>query len=210
MADIEWPRARSPAARYPCCHDSRFEERKTATPASIAKHGWPRGVREIWYDSPTGLTRRQLGYPRQPALFYEAPGSRDEPRPLLVAFHPWSATHIDGAYGESSAAHFCVRQRWHFLHPNFLGTNCRPEACGSDWVVTSIADGVAYAQTLVNVDPTRIYAIGGCARENHKQTASHLLSSCPRPTLCVRRSGGGMAALLMAGRAPHLFRGGGW
>lgn len=167
MADA-WPRVRSPSPRYPCCHS--VPAPSNATPATLAHRGWPNGVREVWYDSPGAGGQ-------QPTLFYTAPYAA--PRPLLVALHAWSGNHLSGDYGASSTAHWCVREGWHFVHPNFLGAGCRPEACGSEWAVTSIIDAVRYAHRHAVVDRSRVYAIGG--------------------------SGGGMAALLLAGRAPHLW-----
>jgi dienelactone hydrolase len=101
-----------------------------------------------------------------------------EPKPLLVALHTWS-----GDYTQANPAYavWCIEKQWVMVHPNFRGINDRPEACGSEWVVQDILDAVDYARSSANIDNNRIYLIGA--------------------------SGGGYAALLMAGRAPDVWAG---
>lgn len=110
----------------------------------------------------------------QPALVWEASGT--EARPLAVCLHTWS-------YGlEQPCDHFleqCRNRNWHFIFPYFRGPNWNPEACGSDLVVSDLADAVGYMKEHYAVDETRIYLVGG--------------------------SGGGHASLLMAGRHPELW-----
>ena len=113
----------------------------------------------------------------QPALFY-APDA-GEAVPLLVALHTWG-----GDYGQAynaPLAHWCVEHDWVFIQPSFRGPNTRPEACGSDLAVGDVRDAVLYAMDKANIDPRRVYLVGA--------------------------SGGGHMALLMAGRAPHLWAG---
>lgn len=110
----------------------------------------------------------------QPALVCPAAG--DGKRPLAVCLHTWS-------YGiENHYEHFaelCRQRNWHFIFPLFRGPNDRPEACGSDLVVSDLESAVEYMRQTYPVDGDRIYLIGG--------------------------SGGGHASLLMAGRCPELF-----
>ena len=110
----------------------------------------------------------------QPAMFYKA--RVKEPRPLLVALHTWS-------YDHSSAfehyADYCIKHEWNMIFPEFRGPNWTPEGCGSDLVVSDLEDAVAYMKKVTNVDPNRIYLVGG--------------------------SGGGHCSLLMAGRRPDLW-----
>ena len=126
---------------------------------------------------------REIKYPskadntRQPALFY-APAGRDEPRPLLVGLHTWSS---DYRQNNSPYGKWCIEQKWNFIHPNFRGPNRRPEATGSDLVVVDILSAVEFAKKNGTVDETRIYLVGA--------------------------SGGGYAALLLAGRAPEIWAG---
>lgn len=63
----------------------------------------------------------------------------------------------------------------------FRGPNTNPDACGSDKVVQDILDAVDYMKKHHPVDEDRIYIVGA--------------------------SGGGHAALLMAGRAPDVWAG---
>jgi len=114
----------------------------------------------------------------QPALFY-APKSKT-PVPLLVGLHTWSADYRQANPGAQYAT-WCIDKGWAFIHPNFRGPNRTPGACGSDLVVKDILAAVDYAKTHANIDASRIYLVGV--------------------------SGGGHAALLMAGRAPDVWAG---
>ena len=110
----------------------------------------------------------------QPALFMPATG--DEPRPLVVALHTWSADLTQ------SWEHFrarCEQRNWHCIYPLFRGPNWNRKACGSDLVVSDIESAVEYVKNTCKVDESRIYLIGG--------------------------SGGGHASLLMAGRTPQIW-----
>lgn len=113
----------------------------------------------------------------QPAMFY-APASA-EAKPLLVALHTWN-----GGYDQADSidyAEWCMKQGWAFIHPHFRGANNRPEAAGSPLVVADILSAVDYARGRTEIDQNRIYLIG--------------------------ESGGGHAALLLAGRAPQVWAG---
>ena len=117
----------------------------------------------------------------QPAYFWTpdaAHGDSEEKRPLLVALHSWSF-----GYEQVNTVYFTEskKREWIFIHPHFRGPNNRPQACGSSLVVQDILDAVEYAKSRANVDESRIYIVGG--------------------------SGGGYAALLMAGRAPDVWAG---
>jgi len=114
---------------------------------------------------------------RQPALFF-APAGRAKPRPLLVGLHSWSG---DYRQNNSPYGKWCIEQKWNFIHPNFRGPNRRPEATGSELVVADILSAVEFAKKNGAVDETRIYLVGA--------------------------SGGGYAALLLAGRAPEVWAG---
>ena len=131
---------------------------------------WPKEVQEIKYPSKADNTR-------QPAMFY-APAARSEPRPLLVGLHSWSGDYRQNnwPYGK-----WCIEEKWNFIHPNFRGSNRRPEATGSELVVADILSAVEFAKKHGAVDETRIYLVGA--------------------------SGGGHAALLLAGRAPEIWAG---
>jgi hypothetical protein len=117
-------------------------------------------------------------YSVQPALFYDG-GGGEEKRPLLVALHTWSGDYLQAM--SVPYARWCVENGWAFIHPNFRGPNWTPEAAGSDLVVGDIISAVEYARKRANADEDRIYLAGV--------------------------SGGGHAALLMAGRAPKTWAG---
>jgi poly(3-hydroxybutyrate) depolymerase len=104
------------------------------------------------------------------------PASGDAPRPLLVVLHTWSQSVNSGT---GSYVKLCKQKNWHMVFPHFRGPNWTPEACGSDLVISDIEDAVSYMCKNFNVDPKRIYLLGG--------------------------SGGGHCSLLMAGRRPDLF-----
>jgi len=112
----------------------------------------------------------------QPALFW-APEAGGEPAPLLVALHTWSGGYTQGA--SAPYARWCIEKGWVFIHPHFRGPNWTPQAAGSDLAVQDILDAVAYARKHARVDPRRVYLVGA--------------------------SGGGHAAVLMAGRAPEVW-----
>ena len=116
----------------------------------------------------------------QPAMYYAPPPSPAvSARPLLVALHTWGSG-VDQA-DSISYADWCIAHGWVFVHPHFRGANDKPAAMGSDLVVADILGAVDYANQHAKVDPARIYLIG--------------------------ESGGGYAALLMAGRAPQVWAG---
>ena len=116
----------------------------------------------------------KLDETRQPALFM--PASGDEPRPLLVALHTWSADLTQSWEPYRSR---CEQRNWHCIYPLFRGPNWNRKACGSDLVVSDIESAVEYVKSICKVDESRIYLIGG--------------------------SGGGHASLLMAGRTPQIW-----
>jgi len=101
-----------------------------------------------------------------------------EPVPLLVNLHTWSCNYRSP---EPAYALWCLKKGWAFVRPDFRGANSTPQACGSDLAVQDIVDAVRYAQAHANIDPDRIYLVGV--------------------------SGGGHAALLLAGRHPEIWAG---
>ncbi len=100
------------------------------------------------------------------------------PAPLLVSLHTWSGNYRQAA---ASRANWCLANQWAFVHPDFRGPNKTPDAMGSDLAVQDILDAVDYARTRADIDDSRIYLVGF--------------------------SGGGHAALLLAGRAPEVWAG---
>lgn len=132
---------------------------------------WPEEVNEIKYISSADSTA-------QPALFY-APTTTKKAAPLLVALHTWSGNYMQKM--SVPYAKWCIEKGWVFIHPNFRGPNWTRQATGSELVVADIISAVDYAKDNANVNPNRIYLVGG--------------------------SGGGYTSLLMAGRAPDIWAG---
>ena len=130
---------------------------------------------------PAGV--RDVRYPatidksQQPTLLYVAKAK--EKRPLLVGLHTWSRDYKK-AKG-TGYAKWCIKNDWHFVHPHFRGPNNTPQACGSEMVVQDIIDVVEFMKKNYQVDEDRIYLVG--------------------------TSGGGYAAILLAGRAPDIWAG---
>ncbi len=113
---------------------------------------------------------------QQPALFHVPAGGA--PAPLLVCLHSWASNYKSAEYMRE-ILEGCQSRGWIFLSPDFRGPNKRPEACASNLAVQDVIDAVQYAKQHANVDPRRIWLVGG--------------------------SGGGHMALMMAARAPGLW-----
>ena len=116
----------------------------------------------------------------QPTLYYSP--KTDGPVPLLVGLHTWSGDYLQTSakYGGPYAA-WCIEKGWAFIAPSFRGPNRRPEACMSELAVEDVLSAVQFVRGRRAVDPDRIYLIGV--------------------------SGGGHAALTLAGRRPDLWGG---
>ena len=133
-----------------------------------------------WADLKVEVTS-SLDGSRQPGYLYVPPVAQRKKVPLFVVLHSWSfgydLTRSPGEFGLSEG----MKRGWAFYYPHFRGPNSRPEACGSDLAVQDIVDGIEYAKAHTNIDPDRIYLLGG--------------------------SGGGHMALQMAGRHPEIWAG---
>ncbi|NUM34260.1 MAG: prolyl oligopeptidase family serine peptidase [Candidatus Brocadiae bacterium] len=106
-------------------------------------HPWPKEFSIIEIDK------------EQKAYFYQAKGSN--PQPLAVVLHTWSGDYTQ-YYG--SLAEVVLDKNWNYIHPDFRGANNKPEACGSDLVISDIDKAIDYAIAHANVDLERIYVIG--------------------------------------------------
>lgn len=145
-------------------------QQTNSIPELPSESPWPSEVIHITYNSDADNTP-------QPALFYKSRGT--EAQPLLVALHSWS-----GGYQQNASipyAEWCIKNNWVFIHPNFRGSNNKPEATGSDMVIQDILSAVEYAKDNANVDPNRIYLVGA--------------------------SGGGYTALMVAAKSPKIWAG---
>lgn len=90
----------------------------------------------------------------QAAYFYRAEGSG--PRPLIVSLHTWSGDFQQ----KDTLIHFCIRQGYHYIHPDFRGPNHTTQALGSGLVVSDIDDAIGYALSNAPVDPGNIHVVG--------------------------------------------------
>jgi acetyl esterase/lipase len=114
----------------------------------------------------------------QPALFV-APPNRTA-APLLVSLHVWGGDYKPSVYNVE-AVRWCVANGWAVIQPDYRGPYTNAASMGSDLAVADIVSAVDYAKAHANVDAHRICLLGA--------------------------SGGGHAALLMAGRAPEIWAG---
>ena len=109
---------------------------------------------------------------QQPTLWLP-PDGVDE-RPLVVILHSWSADYAQHA--GIPYAMWAQENGWAAIAPNFRGQNDNPAAGGSDLAVQDVVDAIDFAVAQPGVDADRVYVVG--------------------------YSGGGMMALLLAGRHP--------
>lgn len=105
------------------------------------------------------------------------PRGRD--RPLLVVLHSWSTRYVQ--HQSVPYGRFAAREGWAMIAPDARGAFDRPESGGSDLALQDVLDAVAAASSQPGVDRRRVLVTGF--------------------------SGGGMSALLLAGRHPERFAG---
>jgi len=108
----------------------------------------------------------------QPALWLAPTGEQD--RPLLVILHSWSSSYLQHA--GIPYAMWAQENGWAVIAPEFRGINNKPEAVGSELAVQDVVDAIDFAVAQEGVDADRVFAVG--------------------------YSGGGMMAMLLAGRHP--------
>jgi dienelactone hydrolase len=108
----------------------------------------------------------------QPAFWLSPTGEGDQP--LLVILHSWSAPYTQHA--GIPFAQWAQENGWAVIAPDFRGRNDDANAVGSELAVQDAADAIDYAVAQAGVDADRVYVVG--------------------------YSGGGMMALLLAGRHP--------
>ncbi|MEM8705213.1 MAG: alpha/beta fold hydrolase, partial [Actinomycetota bacterium] len=110
---------------------------------------------------------------QQPAFWLPPTGEGDQP--LMVILHSWSAGYTQHA--GIPYAMWAQENGWAVIAPDFRGRNDNPHAVGSDFAVQDAADAIDYAVAQAGVDADHVYVVG--------------------------YSGGGMMALLLAGRHPE-------
>lgn len=98
----------------------------------------------------------------------------DADQPIMVILHSWNADYRQHA--GIPHAMWAQENGWAVIAPDFRGPNDDPSAGGSDLAVQDVVDAIDFAVTQGGVDADAVYAVG--------------------------YSGGGMMALLLAGRHP--------
>jgi dienelactone hydrolase len=114
---------------------------------------------------------------RQKALFFDSGSKR--PKPLLIVLHSWSEDYRQ-SFGIPYGL-WAVSNDWVFIQPDYRGAFDNPSATLSEAAISDILDSLEYAKSIANVDEKRVYLAGF--------------------------SGGGMAALAMAGKYPDKWAG---
>jgi len=124
--------------------------------------------------------RSTLDGTMQPSLLYTSDSK--EKRPLLVGLHTWSCCRDNQI---ENMLPYAEKLDFHLLLPEFRGPNlisnpnCR-QACGSEYAKQDVQDAIDYVVANENVDAENIFLLG--------------------------LSGGGLMALLMAGKIPEYFK----
>lgn len=113
----------------------------------------------------------------QKALFYDSGTVRK--KPLLIVLHSWSEDYRQ-SFGIPYGI-FAVKNDWVFVQPDYRGKFTNPGATASEGAISDILDALEYAKRNSNIDTSRVYLAGF--------------------------SGGGMAALVMAGKYPDKWAG---
>lgn len=76
--------------------------------------------------------------------------------PLIVSLHTWSGDYNQ----EDPLAGEILKRGWNYIHPDFRGPSNRPEAGGSDLVISDIGDAINYALRNSDADPDDVHLIG--------------------------------------------------
>lgn len=127
------------------------------------------------------LVRSSIDGSEEPSLLWICE-EKEERLPLLVGLHTWSFDR----YNQVGTLYPLARKnRWHLLLPEFRGPNLvknprAKQACASELAMQDVIDAVEKVCSMVNVDRSNIFLIGG--------------------------SGGGHMALMLAGFKPDVWR----
>ncbi len=108
---------------------------------------WPVQAKKVSIPS-TADGKEQLAY------FYASPDSG--PRPLIISLHTWSSNYQQ----KDTIVNLCIEKGYNYIHPDFRGGNTKPEACGSDLVISDIDDAISWAMANTKTDPENIHVIG--------------------------------------------------
>jgi len=122
------------------------QDEKTAWDNTINKD-WPEGFQAVDIQSSVDGTQ-------QKAVFHSS--NENEAQPLIVSLHTWSGDYLQ----KDPLADEILLRGWNYIHPDFRGSNTKPEACGSEKVIPDIEDVIHYAIEHGNVDTTEVHIIG--------------------------------------------------
>jgi len=129
-----------------------------------------------WYSAVPGIQAIEITSTmdgaQQPVFWLPPTGNGEQP--LMVILHSWSADYTQHA--GIPYARWARENGWAVIAPDFRGRNTTVQAVGSDLAVQDAADAIDHAIAQGGVDADRVYVVG--------------------------YSGGGMMALLLAGRHP--------
>ncbi len=90
----------------------------------------------------------------QKAIVYKS--KKDTKQPLIVSLHTWSGDYTQ----KDPLANEVLAKDWNYIHSNFRGPNRNPEAMGSEFVLSDIADAIDYALKYTNADPNEVHIVG--------------------------------------------------
>lgn len=127
---------------------------QTPAGAPAAEARWDNPDTAPWDDAFTlvDIPSKAEGGP-QKAYLYKA---REAGRPLIVSLHTWS-----GDYRQADPLADEARKRdYNYIHPDFQGPNTRPEAAGSERVVTNLQEAIEYAVKATGANPQEVHVIG--------------------------------------------------
>ncbi len=123
--------------------------------AQDGKAAWDNTISKAW---PEGFVPAEIKSSAdgimQKAIFYKSRKSASQP--LIVSLHTWSGDFLQ----EDPLAKEVQLHDWNYIHPDFRGRNNRPEACGSELVVTDIQDAIEFAVKNGNVDTANVHIVG--------------------------------------------------
>jgi pimeloyl-ACP methyl ester carboxylesterase len=91
---------------------------------------------------------------KQEAYLYASHSSRT--KPLIVSLHTWSGDFKQ----KDPIANEILARDWNYIHPDFRGSNDKPDAACSKFVLSDIEDAIRYAIKNTNADPEDVHIIG--------------------------------------------------
>lgn len=88
------------------------------------------------------------------AYFYKS--TEKSSQPLIISLHTWSGDYRQ----EDPIATLCLKNNFNYIHPDFRGSNNKPQACCSQLALSDIDEAITFALSNSMVKPNAIYLIG--------------------------------------------------